>query len=107
MPALAVRAADARREADQTGVAPEVLASVSGDALMIDDAEHPCGTVTLVEQLAQTRGLTVERGAVAPDAPGLFLISDEHGIVPAAGNESVATIEFLAQSYAKLLAKSR
>lgn len=98
--ALARRALEARREASETGVAPEALCAVRCDPasgretllVALGPDEHPCGTLTLVEQLAQARGLAVERPAVTSDASELlaslateevFLVSDEHGVVPA------------------------
>ena len=59
--ALEARAADARREADATGVAPETLCLLRSGELVIgaSDEGFLCGTMTFVEQLARTRGLAV------------------------------------------------
>lgn len=111
--ALAIRAAEARREAAETGVAPEVICALKDNetaptttlVVAASTQEHSCGTLTLVEQLAKTRGLEVDYVLDAPepthesnesasqvllDVLGkgpCFLVSDEHGIVPAAGSE--------------------
>ena len=106
--ALVDRAAQARVEAGETGVAPELLgvAAASGVVLAATARERLCGTATLIEQLAQTRGCSVERGLlgeaasvgdvsvaraalvsmldVAGEGAVPFLISDEHGVVVAA-----------------------
>ena len=134
--ALIARAAQARAEAGETGVAPELLCAVTADGRLVLAAaadERACGAATLVEQLAATRGHAVARvlpassgmedaEAVMADAedqfaafraaagPGaaFFLVSDEHGVVPAAGNaadadpDAAAFAEFLAAGYRKL-----
>ena len=106
--ALAVRAADARVEAAQTGVAPEVLCRVADGVLTLGAEGHLCGTATLVEQLAATRGLAAVRGEVmVDDATGLFLVSDEHGIVPAEGSAPDAFVELARAGYEKLRAAAR
>lgn len=100
--ALAARAVAARREACTTGVAPEVLCAVADGTLLVGAApdEAGCGALTLVEQLAETRGLAVRRvladvspsdagAAWTPQAlvgllPGaVMLVSDEHGVCAA------------------------
>ena len=87
--ALAARAADARREADATGVAPETLCLLRSGELVIgaSDEGFLCGTMTFVEQLARTRGLAVrfdpEIAGVAEPSDEVLLISDEHGVVAA------------------------
>ena len=112
--ALKARAAEARAEAAETGVAPELLASVEGGRLLLAAAEdeHLCGTATLIEQLAQTRHVPVERrgGDAAAELPGaLFLISDEHGIVPAVDSgadlNDADIVDFFAGGYEKLRAR--
>lgn len=90
--ALAARAAEARHEAEETGVAPEVLCALDGGVLAVGASadEHLCGAMTFVRQLAETRGCTVR---FEPDAQALttgemgapFLVSDEHGVVAACG----------------------
>lgn len=114
-PALVERAAQARIEALETGVAPELLGAMASDGRLLIAAapdEHVCGAATLVEQLASTRGRAVEQicpcVADIPATPSLeemrtvldafcaeagsdaafFLVSDEHGIAPADQNAS-------------------
>lgn len=92
--ALALRAANAQAEAEQTGVAPETLWLARGDVLLWDpgDGCAASGAASLVGQLAQTLGLGVaRREGLAHDALAgalefdeAFLVSDEYGIVPAA-----------------------
>ncbi len=83
--ALASRAAQARDEAAKTGVAPELLCCVRDGALHVaaECDEALCGTGTLVEQLASTRGYEIVRdGSVdSATAAPVALISDEHGVV--------------------------
>ena len=112
--ALAARAAEARREQGETGVAPELLCAVQGGSLVIGAGadEHLCGTGTLVQQLAEVRKYkaSFEPGLCegdADDAMGAaFLISDEHGVAAAGDCRGVpdeeAFVEFLAKGYAKL-----
>ncbi len=61
--ALRARSAEARSEADETGVAPELLAAVNnGELAFVAPADEClCGTATLIEQLAQTKGIPVAR----------------------------------------------
>ena len=61
--ALRARSAEARSEADETGVAPELLAAVdNGELAFVAPADEClCGTATLIEQLAQTKGIPVTR----------------------------------------------
>lgn len=163
--ALLARAEHARAEADETGVAPELLGAVrAGRVLLTAGADEPlCAAADLLVQLAQTRGVDVElvptaelasavtpgadsatvsaacgnaasvvtapaptrqdgsavpaAGAAAPDAdaiaahmatPALFLVSDEHGVVPATdgapAEDDAAALERLAADCAKLFA---
>lgn len=87
--ALAARAADARREADATGVAPETLCFLRSGELVIGASGEGflCGTMTFVEQLARTRGLAVrfdpEIAGAAEPSDEVLLVSDEHGVVAA------------------------
>ena len=87
--ALEARAADARREADATGVAPETLCLLRSGELVIGAPGEGflCGTMTFVEQLARTCGLAVrfdpELAGVAEPSDEVLLVSDEHGVVAA------------------------
>ncbi len=112
--ALLERAATARAEAETTGVAPELVAAVEGNRLVlaVPEGEHLCGTATLVEQLAQARGVQVERTSDPSALAGAaFLISDEHGVVAPsdseASSEDTAFVSFLAEGYTKLLNQRR
>ena len=110
--ALAARALQAEREADETDVAPETLWAVRGDALACGapaDAQLS-GTATLVGDLAATLGMAVRRDpnlarAAADGVADLdeaFLVSDEHGVVPASDAEGPRARRF-ADGYAALL----
>ena len=125
--ALTVRAVQARAEAEETGVAPELLGAVAAGRVIMATfpEEHVCGSATLVEQLTATRGIAVDRAldaecsvddaadslgafceALGPQA-AFFLVSDEHGIVPAQENtsaapEDAAAVDFLAAGIRKL-----
>ena len=110
--ALRVRSAEARSEADETGVAPELLAAVNnGELAFVAPADEClCGTATLIEQLAQTKGIPVTRVDIPAQLKGaLFLVSDEHGVVPAtdgdAADSDAATVAFFADGYEKLRAR--
>lgn len=87
--ALEARAADARREAAATGVAPETLCLLRSGELVIGASDEGllCGTMTFVEQLARTRGLAVrfdpELAGVVEPSDEVLLVSDEHGVVAA------------------------
>ena len=107
--ALRARSAEARSEADETGVAPELLAAVdNGELAFVAPADEClCGTATLIEQLAQTKGIPVTRVDIPAQLKGaLFLVSDEHGVVPAtetdAAEADAATVAFFADGYEKL-----
>lgn len=114
--ALASRALASSQEAEETGVAPETLWIVKGDTLVcgMGDAEDASGAVTLVQDLANTVGITVTReegvaqglldGTLNHDE--VFLVSDEHGVVCAtdAGGPRGAR---LAEGYARLLATQK
>ena len=68
------------------------------------------GTATLIEQLAQTKGIPVTRVDIPAQLKGaLFLVSDEHGVVPAtetdAAEADAATVAFFAEGYEKLRAR--
>lgn len=132
--ALAARAAEARREAEETGIAPEVLCAFEGSSLVVGAPAHErlCGTMTFVQQLAETRGCMVhfepDTQALASGKMGVpFLVSDEHGVVaaadsvdapadtpapePASGTSEAAeppvSIAFLAQAFETLRDKVR
>lgn len=110
--ALAERAQLAVREAEATGVAPETLWVARGDALVLDSpVDRPLsGAASLVEDLARTVGVPVvrEEGLAARVMNGdkgydeLMLVSDEYGVVPAAG-ASGPHARRLAAGYARLL----
>ncbi|WP_455137865.1 hypothetical protein [Thermophilibacter sp.] len=110
---LAERACAAELEAARTGVAPETLWGVRGDALVWGrpaDAA-PSAIDTLVSDLARTVGMSVERDellahrALDGDArlDETFLASDEHGVVPSSTASGPRSAR-LAQGYARLLA---
>ena len=113
---LAERAAAAATEAERTGVAPESLWLVRGDALVWGrgEGERPSGTASLMLDLARTLGFPVERraclaaevlaGSAAYDE--VFLASDEHGIVPASDAAGPRAERFRA-GYEKLLGSRR
>lgn len=109
---LTHRAERAASEANQTGVAPETLWVISGDTLLWDPVcrSGPSGAASLVSQLSQTLGMDVRIWDGLVDAVSnrainyseVFLVSDEHGVVPAID----ATGSFgrrMAQGYQKLL----
>ena len=117
--ALCARAELAHAEQIETGVAPEALCCVKSGALYVAAAEgeHLCGSMTLVEQLAATRGYRVLRATPGAaddivlslnDLGGAHvLVSDEHGVVvedagqgDSAEDRSIA--EFLATGVSKL-----
>ena len=65
---------------------------------------------TLIEQLAQTKDIPVARVDIPAQLKGaLFLVSDEHGVVPAtetdAAEADAATVAFFADGYEKLRAR--
>lgn len=89
---LLLRAMDARREAERTGVAPEELWVVEDRVLTCSRFGSPAGCASLVSDIARTFGLEVneDEGMLARltregYTPGLevFLASDEHGVVVA------------------------
>ena len=113
--ALLERAATAHEEGERTGGAPEALWLARDGRLVwgIERGTSPSGASSLVEGLAQTLGIPVERRAGLIDSVGAgevdfdeaFLVSDEHGVVPAldaAGEEG----RRFAGAYATLLAKA-
>lgn len=109
---LTHRAERAATEASQTGVAPETLWVLSGDSLLWDPVcrTGPSGAASLVSQLSQTLGIDVRIWdglveAVANKAINyseVFLVSDEHGIVPAI--DAMGSFgKRMAQGYQRLL----
>mgnify|MGYP007027352751 FL=1 len=93
-------------------MAPELLAAVNnGELAFVAPAdEFLCGTATLIEQLAQTKGIPVTRVDIPAQLKGaLFLVSDEHGVVPAddtdAAEADAAMVTFFADGYEKLRAR--
>ena len=91
---------------------PELLAAVNNGelAFVVPADECLCGTATLIEQLAQTKGIPVTRVDIPAQLKGaLFLVSDEHGVVPAtetdAAEADAATVAFFADGYEKLRAR--
>ena len=90
----------------------ELLAAVdNGELAFVAPADEClCGTATLIEQLAQTKGIPVTRVDIPAQLKGaLFLVSDEHGVVPAtetdAAEADAATVAFFAEGYEKLRAR--
>lgn len=117
---LMVRAANARVEADRTGIAPEVLCSMANGVLTvgISSEANPCAAVSLAEQLAQTRGVRVERDPALSyrvvgglDAGAVALLSDEHGAVASIDRVGTAAdeelIAFLVSAFDKLRDSAR
>lgn len=114
--ALAKRACAARKEAEELGVAPETIWIRRGGGLVagLDLGERPSGACGLVLDLASTLGIPVSRSAelAGPLSHGVgeydeaFLVSDEHGIVPAR-DASGETAERLVHSYDRLLERTR
>lgn len=111
--ALIARAREAAREAEGTRVAPESLCTLLDGELLIAAGEYPCGAMTLVEQLATTRGLGCRRIALdelagAVHGGQLLLVSDEHGVVLASDSAPEArdaeTAAFIQKGVAKLFA---
>lgn len=115
--ALAERAVQAAAEEAEVGVAPEVLCCVRDGSLIVGLAEDAplAGAVSLVRQLAETRGSAVAFDARLVHAcqngePGAWLlVSDEHGVVVADGGRAAAVPEsdaalasFFADSYEAL-----
>ncbi len=106
------RADRARGEAERSHVAPETLWVVRRNVLTWDPGERcaPSGAASLIGQLAQTLGLDVRAhdgltdAIVAGSLPfdEAFLVSDEHGVVPAIDARGPHGVRF-AQGYQRLL----
>ena len=116
LPDLYLRAEESRREAEETGIAPETMWFVDGGRLVCDIAAGSAasGVTSLIEDLARAMGMTVSRSSGACDAAqcGLldfeeaFLVSDEHGVVPAEGHAGPVSTRFQ-ESYETLCASVR
>lgn len=114
--ALVERAESASTEASQTDVAPETLWVSRGSGLAVGMApgEHMSGAASLVGDLAKTLGMPVERDprllqrlADGSERPAeAFLVSDEHGIVPASDCSGELAEKF-AGGWDRLLERSR
>lgn len=118
--ALIERAAAARAEADETGIAPELLCCVRDGALALGATESSArsGAATFIRQLAETRGHAVSFDPALPErarigiAGTLALISDEHGVVVEAVSDDAGEaadaaaddelLTFLSSSFDKL-----
>ena len=113
---LAQRATSAQTEGLERGVAPEVLcAAVDGGIVLgLKESDSAAGSVSLIRQLAETRGLNIAHDPALPyrALSGIldgkaFLVSDEHGVVAAADGpglpEDDRMVDFLVESFAKLL----
>ena len=106
------RAVAAAEEGEVTLVAPETLWIAQGDTLCFDPGTEGAvsGATSLVVQLAQTMGLqvvrnerlleSVRRGLETFDEA--FLVSDEHGVVPASDATGRHGLR-MAQGYQRLL----
>lgn len=113
---LLARAEQGSTEASETDVAPETIWVSRGRGLAVGMApgEHPSGTASLVEDLAKTLGMPVERDpqllarlADAAEKPAeAFLVSDEHGIIPASDASGALARKF-ADGWDRLLERSR
>ncbi len=110
------RACSAAREQEQTDVAPEVLFVHTDGALYAAAAPDAGlgGCANLVVQLASTLGIPVTFESDLLDdlmegsleADGIFLASDEHGIVPASDCSNGVSERFAA-SYRRLFESAR
>ena len=108
---LAARAEASLREAEATGVAPETLWAVEGKQLRWQPAEDArmAGATSLVSDLAKTIGMAKRKDELliagvlqgADGMDGVFLSSDEHGIV-VASDCSCERAEKFAQGYDRL-----
>ena len=110
------RARGSRREGEVTGVSPEDLWLIRGDTLVwgISPELKPAGASSLINDLAQTLGMSVRRDEDILEAEDLFdlkadevfLVSDEHGVVPARDCMGTRSKKFAA-GYQKLLKTRR
>lgn len=109
---LCQRAISSRDEAFVCGVAPEVICAIDGETLVmgLPAGERSAGAVSLVEDLARTIGMPIERreDLAAEIAEGharydeVFLVSDEHGIVTAEGYDGSCATR-MREGYQRLL----
>lgn len=112
--ALTQRALLASIEGEKTGVAPETLWAVLDGALIcgLPEGHAPSGASSLVADLARTLGLCLShdealaKRALDGHVDEVFLVSDEHGVVPAA-DAGGPVAKCLADGYAKLLDTAR
>lgn len=109
--ALLQRAMQAQTEASRTGVAPETLWVVTAGQITsyLDPAEKLAGATSLVSDLMAAHHLQFTYETQIADAQTLttadevFLVSDEHGVVAAAGKLGKYAKQMVAD-YQKLLA---
>lgn len=111
---LLARALNGRREAEKTRVSPEDLWVVKNNTLVWCTCPEyrPSGASSLVADLARTLGMPVQRDEDLLDVLAyrgfvgdeVFLVSDEHGVVPASDRSGERARKF-ADSYKKLLKK--
>lgn len=111
---LLLRAQSSYREAQSTKVAPEELWVVQRDALVWGSSSEfaASGASTLISDLARTLGMPVHRDeALLREAERrgfvgdeVFLVSDEHGVVPASDRGGERAAKF-AKGYRKLLVR--
>jgi hypothetical protein len=111
---LLVRARNGRNEAEKTRVSPEDLWVVHKNVLVWGTCQEyrASGASSLVADLAQTLGMPVKHDEDLLDVltyrgfldDEVFLVSDEHGVVPAVDHSGARSQKF-AQSYKKLLIK--
>lgn len=112
---LTRRAQKALDEGARTHVAPETLWVMQGETLLWDPGEGcvASGASSLVDQLANTLGMDVRvrEGLVTGVANGAvkcdeaFLVSDEHGVVPAQ-DATGPRGQRMASGYQKLLVRN-
>lgn len=113
--ALIERARISEREADATEVAPETIWAAQGNNLVVNLAvgDQLSGATSLILDLATTLGMPVERRATLiedllahpEDFDEVFLVSDEHGVVPAA-DASGSHAKRFADGWQKLLSRT-
>ena len=110
------RAESGMREAVRTGVSPEDLWVLRGDALLWGTSPESTssGASSLIGDLAQTLGMPVIRSeellaecrVKGFGNDEVFLVSDEHGVVASSDHTGPRAQRFVA-SYAKLLSAQR
>lgn len=109
--ALLQRAMQAQTEAAHTGIAPETLWAVTAGQITayLDPAEKLSGATSLVSDLTVAHHMQFTYEAQISDAQTLaaadevFLVSDEHGVIAAAGKLGTYAKQ-MAADYQKLLA---